>query len=225
MLNIFFPKQQLPNISQILVDSQANTVALPTSEISIIGTNLNNADSQICIGDFIVDAADIISQSASLLSVQLNNQTELRVGQQNICVQSLIAMGDSGDTHTLSSNTLSIKIRPTLQTVNTQTQIEGAIATDLHIFSEFDCLVGKDQQVRLLLNQYLPGSQGALKSYIFELPARTEDDTTLLFNLTNLVEENTYTVRYEIDGIQSLLTKDSDGYLAEPAIIADFSLP
>ncbi len=63
-----------PMIEQILSDDQIHPYVSTTSEVNLKGKGLKAQQIKVRVGEFILEEADILSISDTLISFQLNNQ-------------------------------------------------------------------------------------------------------------------------------------------------------
>jgi hypothetical protein len=132
----------------------------------------------------------------------------LRAGVRGVQVVHPMMMGDPPVLHRgVESNVAPFVLRPT---------VAGIVAPDAaRLTVTFNPAVGRTQRVVLLLNEFNPPSDRAVRAHSFEAPVDNgiEDDAeataAITFAMTG-VASGEYLVRVQVDGAESPLIVDTD---------------
>lgn len=225
---------QKPVIDKIL--SQAtpaspadpNQMILPGYLLVLQGSALKGQDTMV-----IMSGVPVVPPPATLKSTSITVPLPagLLPGAQSVIVkQSVVYAGNGAVYPGFESNQASFLLHPVIQTA-TVANVQGAGDTprsgDLLLTANPP--IGPNQDVRVALNQYLSGSPPVDPplAYTFQVPPRVllqsppasppPPSPNIQVSFEGVVA-GAYTVRVQVDGADSPLTRDANGYFSAPQV-------
>ena len=217
-----------PVIQSISVSDKPNEPVVPGVSIDILGYRLENDTMIITMnGTDETALATDISDTKITLSIPSPMVTGVYSGVVALKIIHQMMMSDPESLHFgQESNTETFMLRPvvsTVVTVDDSELIEGVTYRSGTFTCTIDPRVARRQSVSLLLNEYQAPTTQSPRAYRFEAPdgngldPEIVDTGTVEFAFSG-VAEGEYLVRVQVDGAESLLTTDSDGYFFQPRI-------
>lgn len=232
--NLYIRSFQQPVISELrsqqnaAADILANQPILPGHRLVIMGSQLKSDETAVRIGEFEIEPADEnITDSQIIVAIPAG----LPAGPHGVQVLHRQSMGTPPILHTgTESNLCPMALRPVIIPPVTVTAAvvspENIELRDVKITLTEE--VGETQRVVLLLNQLLPASSPPdpsdppPRAYTFR---RLEEDLGSPPGPSNSVvvqvrdvANGDYLVRVQIDGAESLLGIDANGFYASPTL-------
>ena len=182
--------------------SVEDRVILANSTIKLEGSRLQGNNNLVRIGgiDAIPQAVSDRQMSVDLSSV---SNHDLRAGAQGIQV----IKRNSQDSRINESNLFPIVILPTLQTIaveEVRSMGEGLYAVRVSIAAQ--PTMGKNQRINLLLNSTTGERE---REYVFKISPLEADSHSIITEISPLAPGE-YLTRLQVDGVESLLTVDTD---------------
>jgi hypothetical protein len=176
---------------------------LANSTINIRGQRLQGELTQVRIG-----TTDAIPQQVNQKQITLNlasvSTNTLRPGVQGIQV---IHRNSTNSHRLVESNVMPFILLPAIAEVRvTNVEGRGGELRSAQITVSTNPYIGKSQRVVLLLNE---ASTVNPAEYTFKVPLR-EADTDAIATSVRAVKPGEYLVRLQVDGVESLLTVDTD---------------
>jgi Pvc16 N-terminal domain len=224
--NIYVIPLRQPMIESVRSEAGSQQPITIGSTLILAGQNLQNTPTQVRIGDVEV-TPDAVSDRE--IRVSLNSPPfpamALRAGIQGIQVSHPLLIGTPPVPHRGSeSNVAAFVLRPTITLPRRQAAMQRETATDPvtgnaitrcsgNLRVNFTPAVGRNQRVVLLLNPLQATTPP--RAYSFAAPvgnglSSTEETTTgILFPIQQVIAD-TYLVRVQVDGAESLLTVQVD---------------
>ncbi len=185
-----------------LWQSTEDRLILASSTIAIEGARLQGNNNLVRIGGI-----DVIPQEVSDRRIVLDLNTvansDLRAGVQGI----QIIKRNRQDRRTNESNVFPLVILPTLQKIAVEAVRplgEGEYTVRVSIAVE--PTIGKTQRLNLVLNSTTGERE---QEYVFKIPP-LETDTNRLITEISPLTSGEYLARLQLDGVESLLTVDTD---------------
>lgn len=200
--------------------STEDRLILANSTIALTGSRLLGENNLVRVGE-----VDAIPQSVSdrqmILDLSTISATNLRSGVRGIQV----IKRNSSDNRINESNVFPLIILPTLKTIAVEAVNPlGEEKYTVRISFETQPTIGQNQRLSLLLNSTTGERE---HEYIFKIPP-LETDTDRLITEISPVAAGEYLVRLQVDGVESLLTVDTDKdspnyqkYIAPLLIVSD----
>ncbi|WP_013321912.1 DUF4255 domain-containing protein [Gloeothece verrucosa] len=177
---------------------------LADSNLKIRGSGLKGDLTHVQIAQ-----VEVLPQEVSHQEVVLNlgsfPEGALRPGVQSL---QIIQRDATEQQHIVESNIFPFVLSPTIRELRIA-QVQPSREEDLReveLMISVSPSVGKRQQVNLLLNQLSPDNPA---EYSFKAATRAIDSDLITVRLTN-IKPAEYLVRIQVDGVESLLTVDTD---------------
>ena len=200
--------------------STEDRLILANSKIALNGSRLQGNNILVRIGG--VDAIpQAVNDSQIILDLSTISNSSLRSGVQGIQV----VKRNEQENRISESNVFPLVIFPTLQKIVVEAinPLDEAQYT-VRISLETQPTIGKNQRLSLILNS----TTGAREhEYIFKIPP-LETDTNRLITEISPISSGEYLARLQVDGVESLLTVDTDKnspnyqkYIAPLLIVSD----
>jgi hypothetical protein len=171
-----------------------------TSEVLVRGDHLDRPDATVVVGREVLPVAE---RRPDGLVVDLGAATDLRPGA--VTVQVL-----HGDT--VRSNAVMVALHPTIAVAFANGVVTSTVTPE----------VGRDQRVVLLLNEKGPTANDPPRAFSFAVPTGNgvpaNADSTATVAIEIDAPADTYIVRLEVDGVDSLLGTDGSGRYATPVV-------
>ncbi len=201
---------QRPIISQVtsldplteLWQSTEERLILTNSTIAIKGMRLRGNNNLVRIGGI-----DVIPQEVSDRQIVLDLSTisnrELRAGVQGI---QIIKRNDR-DRRINESNVFPLVLFPTLEKIEVEAVTPlGEEEYSVRVSLATKPTIGKNQRLNLLLNS---NTEERSREYIFKIPPLQADSDRIIAEI-DAIRAGEYLVRLQVDGVESLLTVDTD---------------
>ena len=179
-----------------------NRLILFNSTIAVEGVGLQGNNNLVRIG-----GVDAIPQSVDnrkiILDLSTVSHTDLRAGVQGI----QIIKRNSQDRRVNESNVFPIVVLPTLQkiaveAINSLGEGEYTVRVSLTVRPS----IGKNQRLNLLLNSTTGERE---REYVFKIPPLEVDSDRIITEISPIASGE-YLARLQVDGVESLLTVDTD---------------
>jgi Pvc16 N-terminal domain len=202
-----FPYQ--PVVEQAVSELGKLEPILATTTLQISGKQLQNAHTQVRLGEFEADPASV-SDTQIILPLTAFPVDALRAGVQGLQVIHRRQWDNTeppGRSYALESNAIPLVLRPTIKQVHLTSS--GGRGSDLRsalLTVQVDVRVGMKQRVVLVMNER---SIVAPVGYQFEVLPRDSDTHTIAIPIQG-VRPGEYLLRLQVDGAESLLSIDSD---------------
>ena len=169
--------------------------------VSIHGKRLLGNVTKVRLGGI-----ELKQQDGSDTCISLQLPTGLRAGVQGMQVVHEMLLGNPPAPHNcVESNVFAFVLRPILKT---------ASFSEENIIVEVDPEIGRDQRVKLLLNEL---STPAPAMYTFVNPPCTKNSETIVFPVSG-VKTGEYLVRIQVDGAESPLDVNINGQYIGPKV-------
>ena len=185
-----------------LWQSTEDRLILTDSTIAIEGVRLQGSNNLVRIGG--IDAIpQEVSDRQIVLDLSTVSNRDLRAGVQGIQV----IKRNSQDNRINESNVFPLVLIPTLHKIAVEAVIsigEGLYTVRVSIVTQ--PAIGKNQRLNLLLNS-TTGRRD--QEYIFKIPPPETDREQIITEISPIAAEE-YLVRLQVDGVESLLTVDTD---------------
>lgn len=185
-----------PLIEHVMSKEGENKPIVANSKIVIIGKKL--------LGDVTtikVSGIEIVPEKTADTQISLQLPPGLQVGVHGVQVVHQMLIGMPPTPHAgMESNVMAFVLQPT---------ITAAVSNTADIEVNFSSVVGKTQNVVLLLNEFNPAPERRARSYSFKVPPRTEDASSITVSI-NDVGSGDYLVRVQVDGAESPLEMDNE---------------
>lgn len=210
-----------PEISQLRV-VDVNGIELPVnhpiqlgSRLLLKGRHLRGRETQVLIGDARIDADSISDNEIRLppLPAQTADGSLLRAGIRGLQIMHSMDLGIPPQPHpVIGSNVMPFLLRPEISLA-----LQGGA-----LRVQFTPWVGKQQRVILILNEL--SNNDRPNAYRLNAPAENGitdinagDTESIDFPLLG-VAAGSYLVRVQVDGAESVLSKDSIGLYTQPQV-------
>lgn len=215
-------------IQSIVVTDQPGEPVVPGVSVDIQGYRLENEHMVIIMnGSDVTALATEIGDTKITLLLPSPMVAGIYSGVVAVKIIHQMMMSDPESLHLgQESNTETFMLRPqvsTTVTVDDSELIEGVNYRSGTFTSTIDPRVARRQSVSLLLNEYQPPTTRSPRAYRIKAPdgngldSEIIDTDTVEFSFSS-VAEGEYLVRVQVDGAESLLTTDTDGYFFQPRI-------
>ncbi len=185
-----------------LWQSTEDRLILANSTIAIEGTRLQSRNNLVRIGGI-----DTIPQEVSdrkvILDLSTVSNSNLRAGVQGIQV----IKRNSEERRINESNVFPLVVFPTLHKI--AVEAVRSIGEELHtvrVSIATQPTIGKTQRLNLLLNS-ITGERE--REYVFKIPPLEADSDRIITEISPLASGE-YLARLQVDGVESLLTVDTD---------------
>ncbi|QSJ19370.1 DUF4255 domain-containing protein [Nostoc sp. UHCC 0702] len=191
------------------------------AKITLQGRNLLAENTIIRFGAGGEQAPD--AENYTDTQLQVNLPSSLQAGVNTVQVIQQLNIGEPTLHEGFASNVAAFSLRPTLQkTVTPGGEVYDITVTQNAIIVKLNPLVGKAQQVVLLLNEFNPPTNRAALAYNFKASFRDLPDqpaTTDTINITiQGVQPGNYLLRVRVDGAESLLDLDANNRPIAPQV-------
>ena len=155
--------------------------------------------------------------------LQVNLPSSLQAGVNTVQVIQQLNIGEPTLHEGFASNVAAFSLRPTLQkTVTPGGEVYDITVTPNTIIVKLNPLVGKAQQVVLLLNEFNPPTNRAALAYNFKASFRDLPDQPATSDTINIpiqgVQPGNYLLRVRVDGAESLLDLDANNRPIAPQV-------
>lgn len=218
--NVFALPVEQPVIETLVSAAGTNQPIVMGSTIVIKGAHLKTDATKVRLGAIelpvqppILEERQITVPLASppLAAVDLDG---LRAGIQPVQVIQELILNTPGDPHRgFESNVEAFVLRPAIRRNpdgSAQIQLSGVQTLPNRpafraVTIALIPIVGKDQRVRLLLNQW-----GGTRAFSFDAEPRSDDRAEVVFHIPTDLAAGTYLVRVQVDGAESLLDVDTN---------------
>ncbi|HVZ41606.1 MAG TPA: DUF4255 domain-containing protein [Candidatus Kapabacteria bacterium] len=207
---------------QIVVDKVVNSLdplqpITPSDTIRIIGSGLDAGTMMVRIGDAEVTPATV-SPNELTLDLTTVPSASLSAGVQGLQVVKkgsfgapLVPGGDPAPHTVAESNVAPFVVRPLITAaITASTDLDDVTTITVHVAPT----VAMEQRVLLLLNETASSTPD---SYALLAPARDADGTTVVFTVKG-AKAATFLARIQVDGAESLLTRDADETYNGPTV-------
>ena len=217
--NLYALTFRQPRIDRIERADDPNAAITGDATLRVYGANLDAPQSQL-LADGVDLTAGIVSRGAGELRVTLAQPpgatwpAGLYPGVRGLQLLVPQAMGTPPVPHgAAESNLLPFLLAPRI----TASKLAGKVRV------KSDLAIGKDQRVRLLLNELGAPANRLPRAYAFAAPAGNGVvdpalDTTTIDVPVTAVAAGSYLVRIQVDGVESPLDVDVNGVYATPRV-------
>lgn len=196
-------------IERVLAREGALQPILANSTIVVTGQRLANPNTVVRVGHVEVQPEQVTDTRITLSLTSLPAHV-LRAGAQSLqVIHPLEQSNPNSPFRTMESNLGAFVLRPTIvqiEVTNLHPSSSSSNTYSAEVTIRFDVLVGTDQLVVLILNEW---AISGVANYLFKA-ARRESDSHEVTITVNNVKAGDYLVRVQIDGAESLLTYDTN---------------
>ena len=225
-----------PRVDEVVNANGSRTISVDDT-IEIRGQDLAGGVVRITI-DGVTFAPTTMARERITLALSSPLPVGLHAGVKGVQVVQPRLLGDPATEHTgVTSNVGAFVLRPTITSgpIIPVSNVLGKTSSTVTVGSatisvragrlrlQCDPVVGRDQRVMLLLNQYNPPAGAIPRAYAFDAPVGngiaggTEESATIELPFAGVVP-GTYVVRIQVDRAESLLAMSSGGTFASPRI-------
>jgi hypothetical protein len=212
----------IPHLAAAEGEAGPASPLLPGGTLVLRGRNLRGETTLVRLGDALATPAeaDISGQRIALALTDPPFAADtLRAGVLPVQVLHQRLLGPAGQEtphRGLESNVLPLIFRPVIRPNGAGTGpevVQGVDGDGIAVLTvTVDPQVGEDQRAVLLLN----GSGASVRSYSLKARPRSAPANALVFAITDVVPA-AYRLRIQVDGADSLLTRDTQGQYDGPA--------
>jgi len=204
---------------------------LPGATVALVGSQLAGKITTVLIGSEEITPSPV-DTTATRVIVTL--PADIPAGTTSAQIVQKIALGASGESHsTVDSNVVTFDLHPVITSIALSTGRDESGNPVQLVDLGLSPAVGATQSVRLLLNQLMPpvsppSATPTPLAYTFVAPppySQASPPPSLPGPTNNLsvpykgVVSGTYLVRVEVDGVQSLLAQDANGFFTGPTVV------